>query len=191
LWQTKCKAYILNAPVEITLGIHVDASYREEGLRSQTDIIIQIGGQTIHWYTRRQDLVALSIIEAEYIPASEGGKDAAWIQQLMIELGETIIPTIRFDNEAVDKLTKTSVFHRRTRHIEHCFHYIREEIEKGYLRTVGIQEKMNLADPLNKILPGPTLSAWKETIGVKSLELMMKDGGTGLINLWAVPSWGR
>jgi hypothetical protein len=104
-------------------------------------------------------VVALSITEAEYIAASEGGKDAAWIQRVMTELGETITPTIRIDNEAVDKLTKTSAFHRRSRHIEHRFHYTRKEIKKGYLRAVGIQGKMNLADSLPKILPGPTLSA--------------------------------
>jgi hypothetical protein len=130
LWQTTCEAHILNAPVEIAPEIHVDASYEGEGSRSQTGVIIQIGGQTIHWYTRRQDVAALSVTEAEYIAASEGGKDAAWIRQLM-ELGETITPTIRIDNEAADKLTNTSAFHRRTRRIEHRFHYIREDIEKG------------------------------------------------------------
>jgi hypothetical protein len=70
-------------------------------------------------------VVALSIIGAEYIVASNGGKDAAWIRQRMMELEETITPTIRINNEATDKLTKTNAFHC---HIKYRFHYIMEEI---------------------------------------------------------------
>jgi len=45
-----------------------------------------LGEQPIGWYSRRQDVVALSITEAEYIADCEGAKDSSWTSQFLAEL---------------------------------------------------------------------------------------------------------
>jgi hypothetical protein len=127
----------------------------------------KVAGQPINWYPRRQDVVALSVTGAEYIAACEGAKDAACIRQILPELGQqNITPTMRLDNEAAAKMTQPSAYHRRTRHIEHRYHYVREEVQKGYLKIIGVPGQENLADPLTKVVHGPVLAEWKRTIGV-------------------------
>jgi hypothetical protein len=73
---------------------------------------------------------------------------------------------MRLDNEAAAKMTQTSAYHRRTRHIEHRYHYVREEVQKWYLKIIGVPGQENLADPLTKVVHGPVLTEWKRTIGV-------------------------
>ena len=175
LWSTKSERHIFRkTSTKIEPEIWVDASYGGENSRSQTGVLVTIMGQPINWYSRRQDVVALSITEAEYIAACEGAKDAAWVRQILWELEqEVIIPKIRIDNEAAGKITQTSAYHRRTRHIEHRYHYVREEVQKAHLHIIGVPGSQNLADPLTKIVPGPILTEWKQIIGIQCLESRM------------------
>ena len=96
--------------------------------------------------------VSLSITELEYIAASEGAKDARWIRQLLAELYSATIqqaiiqqaPCLYTDNEAALKLTRNNAYHRRTRHLEHKWHYIRQEVSRGDLIVKESRERMRL-----------------------------------------------
>jgi len=83
-----------------------------------------LGYQPIGWYSRRQEVVSLSITEAEYIADCEGAKDAAWMRQFLQELGINSKPILYTDSEGAYNLSKTSKFARRSRHIEHRYHYL-------------------------------------------------------------------
>ena len=70
----------------------------------------------------------------------------------------------RNNNEAAIKLTKTQTFHRRTRHMEHRHHYIRELVDQKKVVVKGIPGKENPADPLTKLIPMTSLTKWKKEI---------------------------
>ena len=116
------------------------------------------------WSSRRQDTTAQSITEAEYIACAETAKDLRWIQQFLAEiLPQSIIQcTVLTDNEAALKLTKTQTFHRRTRHISHKYHYIREMVQEKHLTVLGIAGKENPADIFTKIIPMVSVTNWKD-----------------------------
>jgi hypothetical protein len=59
-------------------------------------------------------------------------------------------------------LLKTSKFQRRSRHIEHWFHYLRQESNKGHLAIHHIPRKKNPSDILTKIIPMSTIHEWKK-----------------------------
>lgn len=154
---------------EESLGvkIYADASYGGEEAKSQTGVIMTINHQLVLWYSRRQDTVSLSITEAEYIAASEGAKDAAWVRQLLQEWRLAVPPPHLYtDNEAAHKLTRNHSYHRRTRYIDHKYHYLHQEAQSGNLKIVGIMGKDQLADPLTKLVPMTTITAWKSVIGI-------------------------
>ena len=151
------------------ISIYADASYGGENSRSQSGSLVTLYGTPVIWNSRRQDVVSMSITEAEYIACSESAKDAQWIRQFLNELGiikEPIVPILYTDNEAALKLTKTQTFHRRTRHIEHRFHYIRELVDQKAIRIAGIKGKNNPADPLTKLLPMSSIGRWKTEISI-------------------------
>ena len=70
------------------------------------------------------------------------------------------------DNEAAEKLTKNHSYHRRTRHINHKYYYIRQEVQAENLKIVGISGKNQLADPLTKLIPMVMINAWKAEVGI-------------------------
>ena len=80
---------------------------------------------------------------------------------MLSEISKPPIPTIYVDNEAAIKLTKTQKFHRRTRHIEHKYHYVREMVNRDLVIIKGISGKQNPADPLTKLVPMSTLANWR------------------------------
>jgi hypothetical protein len=85
LYLTKLTGLRLQKHDHLEAEIIVDASYPGEQARGTTGIIVRLGNQTIHWYTRRQQVASLSNSESEYIAAAEGAKDASWIRQLLEE----------------------------------------------------------------------------------------------------------
>ena len=149
----------------ITIKGYADASYGGEKARSQSGSLVLLNKQAIIWTSRRQDTTAQSITEAEYIACSETAKDIRWMHQFLEEVSVPIsTPMLYTDNEAAIKMTKSQVFHRRTRHIEHRHHYIRELVDRKLIIVKGIRGKENPADPLTKLLPMTSLKKWmKET----------------------------
>jgi len=78
--------------------------------------------------------VSLSITEAEYIACCEGAKGLAWGRQFLSELQcLNINPRLWTDSEGAQNLSQTSRFLRRSRHIEHRFHYLRQQVQQQHL----------------------------------------------------------
>lgn len=101
-------------------------------------------------------------MEAEYIAACEGAKDAACTQQLLDELGLSLNPTVKTNSEGTFNLAHTSRCLRRTRHIEHRYHYLRQQVQADRLAIATILGKENLADILTKINPMATIKKWQD-----------------------------
>lgn len=101
--------------------------------RSVTGHIFYLGESPITWCSQKQESVALSSCEAEFMAATEAAKQAIWLQELLSEVagGECKRVTIRVDNKSAISLTKNPVFHGRSKHIHRRFHFIRECVEKG------------------------------------------------------------
>jgi hypothetical protein len=164
LHSTKHEGITLRRPPNLEIVIYADASYGDHGetSKSQSGAITTIGGQVVNWWTRKQDIVALSITEAEYIADCEGAKDAAAMRQLMEELGLLQkMPVLKTDSEGALHLSKTQKFQRRSRHIEHRFHYLRQEVNNSNLRIQHLPGKDNPADILTKICVKTDLQNWK------------------------------
>ena len=140
--------------------LYTDTSYGGEESRSQSGSLVTLYGVPVIWNSQRQDVVSMSITEAEYIACSETAKDYQWITQFLNELNIPTKTVLYTDNEAALKLMKTQTFHRRTRHIEHRYHYIRGLVDKGLIIR-GISGKNNPADPLMKLLPMSLIGPWK------------------------------
>ena len=136
-----------------------------EQSKSQSGSLILQYSNPITWNSRRQDTVAMSITEAEYIACSETAKDIRWLQQLLEEVTQQHVPAVmHVDNEAAIKLTKTQTFHCQSRHIEHPHHFIREIVDRKLITMKGIAGKENPADPLTKLLLMSKLTEWKKKI---------------------------
>ena len=122
--------------------------------KSTTGHLFCFGSTPITWCSQKQETVALSSCEAEFMAATEAAKQAIWLQDLMSEItGKKVAKTlIRVDNKSAIALTKNPVFHRRSKHIHKKYHFIRECVERGLIDVEYVPGKDQLADILTKAL---------------------------------------
>ncbi|XP_064479186.1 uncharacterized protein LOC135392401 [Ornithodoros turicata] len=83
---------------------YTDASWNECGTgRSRSGYVFTMSMGAISWRSTRQQLIALSTCEAEYIAFTEGLKEGKWIKTFMAELGFNSYGTqtleVRCDNQ--------------------------------------------------------------------------------------------
>ena len=58
-----------------------------EDRRSTTGYIFTLAGGPVSWMSKKQQTVALSTCEAEYMAMSEATKEALWMQRLLNKMG--------------------------------------------------------------------------------------------------------
>ena len=104
--------------------------------KSTSGYVVLQGGAAISWKSSKQTCVALSTAEAEYVALSAAAQEAVWLQQLSSDLLNRNIreTTIFEDNQSAICLAKSQQVHRRTKHIEIKYHFIRDLAEAGRIK---------------------------------------------------------
>ncbi|KAL4367551.1 hypothetical protein GQ457_05G023190 [Hibiscus cannabinus] len=139
--------------------------------RSQSGFVFCLNGDAVSWKSSKQDTVADSTTEAEYIAASEAAKEAVWIKKFITGLG--VIPSIvdavdlYCDNNGAIAQAKEPRSHQRSRHILRRFHLIREIIDRGDVEICKVHTDDNIADPLTKPLTQQKHDRHTESLGIR------------------------
>lgn len=122
--------------------------------RSTTGYLFILGGAAISWSSRKQQTVALSTMEAEYMAASAAAQEALYLRRLLEEIGhECKEPTVIFqDNQGSLAMGNSWMTKRRSKHIDIRYHFIRETIEIGAIKCEYISTQNQVADILTKPL---------------------------------------
>ncbi|UYV64717.1 hypothetical protein LAZ67_3001746, partial [Cordylochernes scorpioides] len=123
--------------------------------KNTTGYAFMMNGGTVSWASQRQPIIALSTTESEYIAACSAAKELIWIRRLLQGIGCDITKEteLYIDNQAAIKLVKNPVFHKRTKHIDVRYHFIRSKHEEGELKVHHVCSSEQLADkplPRNK-----------------------------------------
>eukprot|EP00253_Pinus_taeda_P010962 PITA_10962 len=116
--------------------------------------LFYMGSGAISWASKKQSIVALSTAEAEYVVATAAACKAVWMRGMLRSLGqEKAKATMIFcDNSSAIALSKNSVFHKRKKHIDTRFHYIRELVNNGEIVLEHCRTQEQVADILTKPL---------------------------------------
>ena len=139
--------------------------------KSTTGHIFYLGKSPITWCSTKQEIVALSSCDAEFMAATEAAKQAVWLQDLLSEtVGEDCkCVTIRVDNKSAIALTKNPVFHGRSNHIHRRFHFIRECVEHEQVEVEHVPGNEQRADILTKSLGRIKFKEMRAMIGVEDV----------------------
>jgi hypothetical protein len=90
--------------------------------KSQGGFVFMMNSAAVSWSSRKQTLVALSTLEAEYIACSNAARDAKWLRQLSLDVKnttKTVPATIIFtDNQGTLKTIYSGVTEANTKHID-------------------------------------------------------------------------
>jgi hypothetical protein len=112
-----------------------------------------LGRSLISWPSKKQNSVALSTAEAEYIAGGSCCAQILWMKATLNNFGIKFkqVPLL-CDNESAVKLTNNPVQHVRTKQIDVRHHFIRDHQQNGTfcIANVGIDDQ--LADIFTKPL---------------------------------------
>ena len=126
----------------------------------------------ITWCSQKQETVALSSCEAEFMAGTEASRQAIWLQDLLAEImsmsSERVV--IKIDNQSAIALTRNPVFHGRSKHIHPRYHFIRECVEKGLIEVEHVPGTEQKADILTKALARIKFREMRELIGVHEVK---------------------
>ena len=116
-------------------------------------------GPPISWRSSKQRIVALSSCEAEYVAITDAMKEGNYLRQLYADMTGSKRKTVQLhvDNQGAIALAKNPVHHKRTKHIDIRYHFIRFEIANGIVNLTYIPSEQNIADMFTKPLPSPKL----------------------------------
>ena len=101
--------------------------------------------------SKRQAVIALSTIEAEYMEATHACKEAIWLKRLCLDIEfKQGVVTIYSDSQSAINLAKNLTFHARTKHIDVQYHFVRDMVEDGKVKLEKVETLVNVADALTK-----------------------------------------
>ena len=126
----------------------------------------------VSWSSKRQGCVAMSSCEAEYMAGSHAAKEAVWQRNFVIELGFDVhvAVSIYIDSESAIELMKNPKFHSRTKHIHIHTHFVRELIEKSFIKFIYCPTNKQVADSLTKSVPKDKTIFCRSNMGVVELQ---------------------
>lgn len=129
---------------------YADADYAGdlETRRSTSGYIFTMMNGAVTWESLQQKTVSLSTTEAEYIATCESVKEALWIKQLLKDIeypcADPIV--INLDNQSAIKLIKNPEFHKRSKHIDIRYHFVREKYLNNdiVVNTYQVKNKLRI-----------------------------------------------
>lgn len=155
------------------LIVYSDSSHNvdEDDGRSTTGHMFYVGNSPITWCSQKQETVALSSCEAEFMAGTKAARQAIWLQDLLVEImgdsGEKVV--IKIDNQSAIALTRNPVFHGRSKHIHTRYHFIRECVEKGLIEVQHVPGQEQKAYILTKALGRIKFKEMRDLIGVQDV----------------------
>eukprot|EP00253_Pinus_taeda_P033673 PITA_33673 len=136
--------------------------------KSTSGYVFHMGSGAISWASKKQPIVALSTAEAEYVAATAAACQAVWMRRMLRSLGqEQAKATVIFcDNISAIALSKNPLFHKRTKHIDTRFHYMRELVSNGEIVLEYCRTQEQVADILTKPLDQKSFEFLRKCLGM-------------------------
>ncbi|KAL9444243.1 hypothetical protein AB3S75_017429 [Citrus x aurantiifolia] len=141
-----------------------------DDMRSTSGYLFSLGSGCFCWSSKKQEIVAQSTAEAEYIAAAAAVNQALWLRKLMTDLKmiQNYATEIFVDNQAAIAISNNPVFHGKTKHFKIKYYFVREVQKNDEVRLVYCKTEDQLADILTKGLSKSRFELLKKRIGVCS-----------------------
>jgi hypothetical protein len=141
--------------------------------RSTSGTCQLLGRSLVLWSSKKQNSVALSTVETEYIATGSCCAKILWMKATLNDFGIKFknMPLL-CDNESAVKLTNNPVQHVRTRYIDVRHHFIRDHQQKGDISIDNVGTDDQLADIFTKPLDEKRFCKLRNELNILDLSNM-------------------
>ena len=125
-------------------------------------------GPVISWKTKKQETVALSTCEAEYMAGCLASQEAIYLSNLFRDMDvcspktERVPVLLHVDNQGAMDLARNPVNHKRSKHISIKYHFIREKVANNDIELSYIRSNDNVSDMMTHAVPKPKLLKFRQ-----------------------------
>jgi hypothetical protein len=121
----------------------------------------------VSWASKKQNFVALSFAEVEYIAAGHCCAQLLWMRQTLMDYGYKLskVPLL-CDNESAICMADNPVEHSRTKHIDIRCHFLRDHQQKWDIEIAYVSTHNQLADIFTKPLDEKTFSKLRNELNI-------------------------
>jgi hypothetical protein len=126
-----------------------------------------LGRSLVSWASKKQNSVALSTAEAEYIATGHCCAQLLWMRHTLRDYGYKLskVPLL-CDNESAIRMADNPVEHSRTKHIDIRYHFLRDHQQRGDIEIAYVSTKEQLADIFTKPLDEETFSKLRNELNI-------------------------
>ncbi|WZZ37809.1 hypothetical protein YC2023_034068 [Brassica napus] len=164
----------------MTLMAYCDSDYGgcQETKRFTTGFCTILGSNLVSWSAKRQYSVSRSSTEAEYRALAETAQEVTWISQLLrdLNISQDSATLMLCDNLSAVYLTTNSALHKKSKHFDRDWHYIREQVAPGLIETQHIPAELQIADIFTKALPRKTFISLRSKHGIEEIPTQSLSG---------------
>ncbi|RFU24805.1 hypothetical protein B7463_g11533, partial [Scytalidium lignicola] len=160
--------------------IYSDADWANDkhNHKSISRSIMMFYNRPISWSSKKQKSVTTSSCKSEYMALSTCTKQGQWVAQIFQDLKRpnyikenANLVQMLGDNQEAIALTKNPHLHKRSKHINICYHYIRNLGEKGRLHIDFVPTTEMIANGFTKPLQQVAFERFKNQIGLSDRPL--------------------
>ena len=140
--------------------------------KSTSKYIFIMAGGVVSWRSVKQNLIATSTMEAEFISCFEATSQGVWPKSFISRLRvmDSISRPLRifYDNSAAVFLAKNSKSGSRSKYIDIKYLAIREHVKEKQVVIEHISTELMIADPLTKGMPPMKFKDRVDRMGIVS-----------------------
>lgn len=163
--------YKLVFRTDSNLGLvgYVDADWGGDcnDRKSTTGYCFKLFNCTISWCSKKQNCVALSSTEAEYVALCAAVTEACWLKNLLFDFNISDICPIKIyeDNQSAIKVANNAES-KRLKHIDIKYHFVRDMLCKCIIEINYIKSEDQIGDMFTKPLSKELLCKFKNCCGI-------------------------
>jgi hypothetical protein len=121
----------------------------------------------VFWASKKQNSVALSTVEAEYVVVGHCCAQLLWMRQTLRDYGYMLSKApLVCDNKSAIHMADNPVEHIRTKHIDIRYHFLRDHQQKGDIEIAYVSTHNQLVDVFTKPLDEKTFSKLRNELNV-------------------------
>ena len=163
--------------------VYTDADWASDksDRKSISGGVVMFYGGPISYASKKQNSVATSSAESEYISVAMFVKQGRWMAQILKDLGvpqfiseNNNTVSVLGDNQGAIALTKNPHLHERSKHIDICYHFVRDLVDKGDIDINYINTVEMVADGLTKPLARVSYERWVKMLGMIDMDKKVK-----------------
>lgn len=174
----------IRANTDSTLLCYSDSDWAgcRETRRSTGGFCILLGSNIISWSAKRHEIISKSSTEAEYRTMSIAASEIVWLQNLLSVMGlkQQRTPLLLCDNLSAVCLTANPMFHKRTKHFDLDYHYMRERVALKALEVKHVHASLQLANIFTKSLSQDAFYKLRTKLGISYPPIPSLRGDIGL-----------